>query len=193
MTTINTFQLDATFTQMTIDFDVAATYLCTDLKLYIGDKYLSTDPADYVDLTSLTGPTEHTNILLTPDSPELVGFYTKDVFDGIFTIVITSSETPAVPTGSSIINAYYSSVCLANKILAMTTPEQLNETNLLYLYLDAAITFIASDLIEEALAAYDKVEAICNAAGDIYLETDISPCGDGIGCWIVDGVYVIKR
>lgn len=189
MTTVNTFQLDATFTQMTIDFDVAAGHTCSDLKLYIGENYLT---GDYVDLTALVGVAENTNILLTPDSPEIAPVYSKDVFDGIFTIVITSTEN-ALLTGSSLLNAYYSSICLANKILALDTSDKLNETNLLFLYIEASITYTASDEIEQALSAYSKVEAICNTAGEDYLITDVLPCGEGIGCWIVNGVYVIKR
>ena len=189
MTTVVNFSLDATFTQMTIHFTAGSGYVCTDLQLYIGSDYLTLENA--IDLTANVGLAETTNFILTPDSPEIADVYTKDVFDGIFTIVITTDEN-AVKTGASLLNAFYASIALANKILAVDSKDKWNETNMLFLYLQAAITYMAANYIEQALGAYEKVEAIVLAAGNDYLITDVLPCGPGAGCWIVDGVYVIK-
>jgi hypothetical protein len=189
MTTIHTFELDATFTQMTLDLEVANGFLCTALKLYIGDDYLSDD---FVDLSVYIQPTERFVTFLTPDTPEIAAVYSKDIFDGVFTIVIESSEGAEFITGRSLVNLYSSSLCLAHKILALDDPKKLNETNMLYLYMQATATYIVAGQTEQALGAYDRVEAIVTNAGDDFLKTDIAPCGEGTGCWIVNGVYVVK-
>ncbi len=192
MITITTFQLSDDFTQLTIDLQAAAAETIETLRLYMGSDYLNS--TIYADLDSeLVADPNHPSFFLTVDSPSVAAVYDKEVFDGIFTLVATTSEGEDFTSGATIINAYYTSVCLANKILAQDSEKDLNETNLLYLLIDAAISYVVASMTEQAIGAYERAEIICEAAGDDYLETDVLPCGEGTGCWIVDGVYVIKR
>lgn len=188
-TIVSTFQLGPSFTEMFIAFDTGAGNICTDLKLYIGENYLT---SEYVDLTTYVGSSNITDITLDITDPLLVGKYTKPVFDGIFTIVITSNEGGSTVTERALINAYYTYICMANKVLAVNNSDKFDELNLLYLFLEASITYITTDMVSLALNVYTKAEAICVAAGPDYLKTDIAECGEGVGCWIVNGVYVKK-
>ncbi len=194
MITVNNFSLSDDFTTITISLTAGNGYEITDLKLYMGSDYLSSTV--YADLnTYLSGNPNSPAFDITVDTAEVALVYDKDVFDGIFTIVAKTDEgiEDEFTSGATIINAYYTSICLANKILAVDSGALLNETNLLYLLIDAAITYVASSMTEQAIAAYERAEAICNAAGADYLQTEVLPYGEGTGCWIIDGVYVIKR
>lgn len=189
MTTINAFTLDDTFTELTLDVDMAIGHQCTGLKLYIGDTYL-TDT--FADLTSYVPATEHFLLYFNPTTPEIAALYTKDIFDGAFTIVIETSEGEEFITGRTLINMYYANLCLANKVIAIDNEKKQNEAFMMFFYMQAAITYVTAGLTEQALGAYDRVEAIVKNSPDEFMQTDIAPCGQGTGCWIINGVYVVK-
>lgn len=117
--------------------------------------------------------------------------YNKTIYDGIFSVQV-ADEVAGVPEADEkpVLNAYYLSLVLAHKILAIDRPEKLNETNLVYLLLQASISYTALEKTEEALGAYQRAEALCESAPQEYYSPELAPCGIGTGCWIVDGVYV---
>jgi len=186
MITIHDFSLNDAFTVMYIDYTLDPGSTTDSLKLYIGEAYLSDD---FIDLTHLASG-ENVHIELDVTDPLLTPKYSKEVFDGIFAISIA---TDVEIEEGVLLNAFYSSICFANMVIAHDTLDKWNEVNMLYMLLQAAITYIAIPQIEQAISAYSKVEAICNNKSKAYLETDISACGQGLGCWIVNGVYIIKR
>ena len=187
MITINDFSLDATFTTMYIDYTLDTGDNTTSLKLYIGDRYLS---SEFVDLTSLAiGENVHIELDIT--DPLLTPHYSKEVYDGVFTINI---ETTLGEVAEAIlINAFYASICLANLVIANDTLYEWSEVNMLYMLLQAALIYAGVPQIEQAIGAYSKVEAICASKPVEYQTTAISECGQGLGCWIVDGVYIINK
>jgi len=191
MVIINDFSLDPSFTLLNINATLDTGSVCSSLKLYIGSDYLS--ETKFIDLTALAGSTESISIELSIDDPLLTPYYNKEVFDGVFTIVVESDAATDNIAEAILLNAFYSSICIANMVIAHDDVDEWNELNMVYLLLQAAITYAQTELIEQAVGAYEKVEAICKAKGDTFLNTNISECGQGLGCWIVNGVYVVKR
>jgi len=187
MIIVNDFSLSPDFKTLYIDYTVEAGDSTDSLKLYIGDRYLS---SEFIDLTSLAIG-EHVHIELQIDDPLIAPTYSKDVYDGIFTITVNSALGDYVE--SVLLNAFYTSICFANLTIEHKDLSDWNELNALYLYLQSAITYASVPQIEQALSAYSKVESICGSKPEEYFNTDISECGQGLGCWIVNGVYIIKR
>jgi len=186
MITINDFSLDDTFTTMYIDYTLETGDSTDSLKLYIGDGYLS---QEFIDLTHLAVG-ENVHIELDITAPELID-YPKTVFDGIFTITIESVNTDTAE--AILLNAFYTTICFANMVIAHDSLDDWNDLNMLYMLLQAALTYASVPQIEQAIGAYSKVEAICKSKPSEFLNTEISACGQGLGCWIVDGVYIVKR
>ncbi len=202
MITINTLEFNAEFTSLHLVFDVdATTEGNTELYMYVGDCYLS---GSMIDLTSSLGvPVGNTFTVDIPITevydPNLVTpvegncGYTKAIYDGIFTIYIKDPIAGNVDEiEKAIMNAYSVSLCMAHKILDIDNIDKFNETNLIYLLPEAATVYIEQGLITQALEAYNKAVILCESEPATYFETDVSTCSKGLGCWIVNGVYVKK-
>ncbi len=117
--------------------------------------------------------------------------YDKAIYDGIFTLKATDTVNSSLQEDTkAVLNLYYLAACMANSILAANTEEEFNELNLMYLFGVAATNYIVLGSIESALEAYAKLETLCNAGNRKYYTTEIAECSEGLGCWIVDGVYV---
>jgi len=187
MITINDFSLNDTFELMYIDYTLESGDTTTSLKLYIGDDYLSDN---YIDLTSLAVG-ENVHIELSIDDPLLTPLYNKEVFDGVFTITVEADSGDT--TEGILINAFYISICFANMVIAHDELSEWNDVNAFYMLLQAALTYAAVPQIEQSIGAYSKAEAFCKAKPEEYFNTDISQCGQGLGCWIVDGTYIVNR
>jgi hypothetical protein len=190
MTIIEEYYLSADFTTMYAKITVPVANQITKLYLYIGDAYLNENP---VILDAYIQPSNPSyEYQFSVNTPEIAAVYNKDVFDGPFTIVVETDEGPDFITGKTLINAYYAMICLANKTLALDDEKKMNELFMLHLYIKAAITYVTAGQTEQALGAWDKVEAVVENSGDDFLNIDVSPCGEGSGCWIIGGVYVVK-
>jgi hypothetical protein len=187
MTTIEEFYLSEDYKVMYVKIVVPLTFEVTILHLYIGDDYLSDT---FADLSAYI--TSSPNYVFSIDTPEIKALYDKEIFDGPFTIVVTTDEGPEFITGRTLINMYYADICLANKTLALDSPDKMNEVFMLFLYMNAAVTYVLAGQTEQALGAWDRVSAIVQNSGSDALNTDVLPCGQGTGCWIINGVYVIK-
>jgi len=187
MTTIEEFYLSEDFKVMYAKVVVPIANAITAIHLYIGDDYLSDT---FVDLSAYITPSP--NYTFSIDTPEIRAVYSKEIFDGPFTIVVTTDEGPEFITGRTLINMYYADICLANKTLAVNEVDKMNEVFMLFLYMNAAVTYVLAGQTEQALGAWDRVNAIVQNSGNDALTTDILPCGQGTGCWIINGVYVVK-
>lgn len=189
MTIIENFYLSEDFTEMTATINIPVGRSITKLYLYIGDDYLNENPV-ILDAYIQPGPTFIYKF--STSTPEIKAVYTKPVFDGPFTIVVETDEGPEFITGRTLINVYYATICLANKVLALNDEKKMNEVFMLHLYIKAAITYVTAGQTEQALGAWDRINAIVKNSGEEFLDIDVLPCGQGTGCWIVNGVYVVK-
>jgi hypothetical protein len=187
MTTISEFKLSDDFKVMYATILVPPPFVITKLQLYIGDDYLSDV---YADLSAYI--TVNPDYIFSIDTPEIKALYNKEIFDGPFTIVVTTDEGAEFITGRTLINMYYADICLANKTLALDSIEKMNEVFMLFLYMNAAVTYVLAGQTEQCLGAWDRVDAIVKNSGSDALKSDVLPCGQGTGCWIVNGVYVVK-
>ena len=202
MITIDTLEFNETFDVIHLIFDVGVTP-SDDLGLYVyvGNCYLTSSRVDVTDrLGQKAGTKYEASIpivaIYDPEAEhQIVGNcdYTKSIYDGIFTIVVENNISGQSDIGEqAIMNAYSISLALAHKILSIDNSDKLNETNLLYLLPIAAANYIEQGLIVEALEAYNKAAILCESFPAEYLETDVAKCSKGLGCWIVNGVYVKK-
>ena len=208
MIKIDNIALDPTYKILNVMFtlDAAHTPDSEELVLYIGSCYLA-EKGTVIPEGFITKPDAVTRVASIPVEyingdpfasipvPEASGNdgcpYSKPIYDGIFTVVASQEVGGEIEkVEKAIINAYYSTLCLSHMTLAIDNPDKLNETNLLYLLILASVDYIQLELIEQALAAYEKVEAICESAPKEFYQTDVNACGQGMGCWIVNGVYV---
>jgi len=189
MTTIEQFNLSDDFTVMYAKIVIPLGETIEHLYLYIGTDYLSESP---VILDNYIQPVETYTYEFSVDTPEIKAVYNKKVFDGPFTIVVETSEGVNFITGRTLINMYYATICMANKTLALNNEKKMNELFMLFLYIQAAITYVTAGQTEQALGAWDRVDAIVKNSGSTGLNVDVLPCGQGTGCWIVNGVYVVK-
>lgn len=188
MVTITTFSFVSDLLGIDLNFDNGSGNTCTSLWMYIGSDYLT--PA-YIDLTSLVGATQVVDLTgVNKITPADLGLDASTPLSGIFTVYIVASD--AATKESAIMSDYLLSLCLANKTIQQNQDEDLNETSYLYMLIQGTKTYLSEDQVEQALGAYERAASICEACSDCY-ETDILPCGEGTGCWIIDGVYTVKR
>lgn len=187
MITIHNFSLDSSFKVFHINYELDSGNTTQSLKLYVGDRY---GTSEFFDLTANAGSGNVVDFLIDIDDP-IFTTYPKPVFDGLFTLVVKDNTNDTEET--VLLNAYYSSLCLANSIITTEDVSDWNELNAVYLYLQATFTFIEQEKLEQAINAYSRVEAICASKGTDYLVDDVAECGEGTGCWIVNGVYIIKK
>jgi len=201
MIVINSLNLSQDFKTIHVAFEVDASSSqdSVGLKIYIGDLYLSKEGVDIVDPTSFDFSSFPQVLVTVPitlvsdyygDVIPNNGGYDKDIFDGVF-IVEPYAEESALPviTEKSITNLYYTSMVLCHKVIALNSPDKLNEVNLLYLLMDATNRYSIANQIELCLGAYDRVLAICESEPQEFYDTDVSSSGEGVGNWIINGIY----
>ena len=189
MINITQFNFTADLGKIELRFDSTTTEF-TSFLMYVGDNYPNTP----VDLSSmLTGGTltyDFTGVnALTPTD---LGLTEGEPLSGIFVVNVTNSDATPDTEEEAIMSDYLLVLCLANKTISQNQESDLNETTYLFLLLEAAKSYMSEGQFEQALGAYDRAESICEADPNNY-DTDILPCGEGTGCWIIDGVYIVKR
>lgn len=172
-------------TNLTMSLAVGENYLQQSLNITIDTEYINITEGSSIVTAAI--PIE----VISSAEGSIVEGYTKDIFDGIFVILVQDTVNSIIQYAEKpIINAYYLALALAHKILAISNSDTLEETNLTYLLLNASITYISLEKTEEALGAYQRVQALCASEPIEYFTTEISSCGVGTGCWIIGGVYV---
>jgi len=196
MVTIDNLSFNEDYRVLNVEFrvDLNSDPASRKLFIYPDECYLSKTPIDvsaYIGVIS--GDTYNAAIpieaLISAESPACG--YDKPIFDGVFAVHVETNIGGAIDEAEkSITNLYYASLCFSHSVLAIDTPDKLNEVNLMYLLMNAVINYIALDMTEQALEAYAKVVALCESAPAEFYETDVAACGIGLGCWIVNGVYV---
>lgn len=201
MLTINNITLSADYKTMNVVLttDAGSDQLNLTLFIQVGTCYLSENPG--VDVTHRLEITPGSEIVtaaipiadISSNTGEIANNceYDKDIFDGIFSIqasdiVLAIDQYDEKP----VINPYYMSLVLGHRILDIDSNEKLNETNLVHLLLQASISYVAQEETELALSAYSRVEILNQSAPQEWYKSELAPRGVGVGCWIVDGVYV---
>jgi len=197
MVSIDNLAFNSDYRVLNVSFrvDPQSTPASRKLFIYPDACYLSKLPIDVSAYMVLTGPEAYeaaipVAALLEPDvATECV--YTKPIFDGVFSVHIETyigSELDEID--KPITNLYYTSLCFSHAVLAIDNPDKLNEVNLMFLLMNAVTNYTTLEYTEQALEAYAKVVSLCESEPKEYYQTDIAACGQGLGCWIVDGVYV---
>lgn len=201
MILINSVLLSEDYKTMSVVLttDPASDKSALALFIQVGSCYLNGDPG--VDVSSrlvtqvgsdiVTAEIPISDISSADGSINYSCGYNKTIFDGIFSVQATDVVAAVEQADEKpLLNAYYQSLVLAHRILAIDTPDKLNETNLVYLLLKAAVSYTMLEKTEQALAAYQRVEALNESVPQEFYSPELAPCGIGTGCWIVDGVYV---
>jgi len=182
-------QFDFTSDLYSINLVFNSTSPITDLVMYLGDGYTG----DPIDLSAkLTGATSYDFSGINALSATDLGLPEGTPLAGIFIVNITNSDITPEIEEAGILSDYFLVLCLANKVITQNQESDLNETTFLFLLLEAIKSYMAEEQLEQAIGAYDRAEAICEADPDSYT-TDILPRGEGTGCWIIDGVYIVKK
>lgn len=188
MINITQFSFTADLGKIELAFTSTTTAI-TDLQMYIGDNYPNTP----VDLSGkLTGASSYDFTGANALTPTDLDLPEDTPLSGIFIVNITNDDPTPDIKEAGILSDYLLVLCLANKTIQQNQESDLNETNYLFLLVEAVKSYMSEEQYEQALSAYDRAEAICEVDSENYT-TDILPCGEGTGCWIIDGVYIVKR
>lgn len=170
----------------TITLEVTSPSEVDSVTMYVGDGYTG-DPKD---LSSKLLP-GNTGFAFTITATDL-GLPEGEPLSGIFIAVITNTDPTPDIKEAGILSDYLLSICLANKIIQQNQEKDLNETTFLFLLIEATKSYMTEEQLEQALSSYARAESICKADPENY-NTDILPCGEGTGCWIINGVYIVKK
>ena len=188
MINITQFNFTADLGKIELKFDSTTTAII-DLVMYIGDNY----PNLPEDLSGkLTGASSYDFTGVNALTPTDLGLPEGTPLSGIFIVNITNDDPTPDIKEAGIMSDYLLVLCLANKTIQQNQESDLNETNYLFLLLEATKSYMSEEQYEQALGAYARAESICEADPENY-NTDILPCGEGTGCWIIDGVYIVKK
>jgi len=188
MINITQFNFTADLSNIELVFESTTTEII-DLQMFIGDDYPNTP----VDLSGkLTGASSYDFSGANALTPTDLGLPEGTPLSGIFIVNITNNDPTPDIKEAGIMSDYLLVLCLANKIIQQNQESDLNETTYLFLLIEATKSFMSEEQYEQALGAYDRAESICEADPNNY-DTDILPCGEGTGCWIIDGVYIVKK
>jgi len=182
MIQITTFTLSSDFQTMSIVIDAGVGETVTELLFYVGSAYLSSTS---IDLSSRLSGIQVEDLTITKGELGI----TDDVIDGIITANTTASDTTTVEI--SLLNSYYTSLCIARKIATEDTQGSFKEIEVLFFLLEATKTYISSGFTEQALNTFERVQAMCENYKDYMVVTDLPECSVGSGCWIINGKYVI--
>lgn len=200
MIIINSLTLSPDYKTLTVDFNVdpSSTHETVGVTLYVGELYLSEVSIEmpiqlfttyalpnYVMEIPIEAVSDYFGIPISNN-----GGYNKPIFDGIFTVVphaMVGSEEEKTEGG--IANIYYNSMALCHKVIQLDSVEKMNEVNLLYLLIEATNMYMNASQIEQGIGAYSRVNAICESYPQEFFDTDISPDGEGVGSWVINGVY----
>jgi len=182
MIQITTLTLASDFQSINIVIDAGVGETVTVLEAYVGDAYLSDTP---IDLSSKLSGIQNEDLTITKDDLNI----TDDVIEGIITFAVTASD--ATEAEASLLNSYYTSLCLARKIATESTENSFKEIEVLFFLLEATKTYISSGLTEQALNTFERVQSMCENYPDYMVIEDLPECEVGAGCWIINGKYVI--
>lgn len=184
MITITTFSISTDYKSISLVIDAGTGETFADLEMFLGSDYLVPTP---IDLSSKLAGTQVETLTIT--NVEL-GLDATETIKGIVTMHCINSNDDEET--AAIANLYYANLCLANMILADDVTNGFNDINTIYLLLKVVSTFLVSGRIENALNAYERIEAMLNNSEQYLVTDDLTPCVAGSGCWIINGTYIIK-
>lgn len=184
-------QFNFTEDLMAIEMVLTSTSVIDSLIMYIGDGYIS----DPIDLSARLSP-PLTDYVFTGSSAITatdLGLPEGTPLSGVFIAVATNTDSGSPETTEEgIMSDYQLTLCMANKIIKQNHEDDLNETTFLFLLIEAAKVYMTEKQFEQAIGAYERAYSLC-ANDPENFNTDILPCGEGTGCWIIDGVYIVKK
>jgi hypothetical protein len=184
MITITTFSISTDYKSVSLVIDSGVGNTFTGLEMFLGSDYLVPTPIDLSD--KLTSTRIETLTITNVD----LGLEASETIKGIVTMHCTASDNAENTT--AIANLYYANLCLANMIIANDVSNGFNDINTIYLLLKAVSIYLTSNRIEDALNAYERIEAMLNNSNHYLVTDDLTPCEAGSGCWIVNGTYIVK-